>query len=157
MNVIARAKDVQLSLVRDITIYTIQSIYPHYYPRGAVAFFISHHDEQNILSDIQLGNVYLIYDQYHNAVGTITLNKNEINRLFVLPKYQNQGFGKQLIDFAEKEISKYYSYCQLAASLPAKTIYLKRGYQIIESHVIETNSRDFLCYDMMRKDLRGEK
>lgn len=149
---IIQAKDKQVILIKEITIQTIQSIYPHYYPSGAVEFFITHHSEQNILQDIQLGGVYMIYDNYQNAVGTVTIKGNEINRLFVLPQFQRKGFGKQLMDFAEECISKHYQNCQLDASLPAKIIYLKRGYQIIKTDIIETKSGDYLCYDVMQKD-----
>ena len=42
---------------------------------------------------------------------------------------QSKGYGKQLMDFAEKEISKVSDRIVLDASLPAKRIYIKRGYQ----------------------------
>ena len=41
---------------------------------------------------------------------------------------QSKGYGKQLMDFAEKEISKVSNRIVLDASLPAKRIYIKRGY-----------------------------
>ena len=37
----------------------------------------------------------------------------------------------------------------LDASLPAKRIYRKRGYVDAEYHTIQTDSGDFLCYDVM--------
>ena len=46
--------------VKNITATTIESIYPHYYPRGAVDFFLSHHNDENIESDIESGIVYLV-------------------------------------------------------------------------------------------------
>lgn len=150
---IIHAKSKDMHIVKDITLKTIQAIYPHYYPKGAVDFFILHHNDKSIMEDIQLEYVYLIYDEAKNAVGTITLQENKINRLFVLPQFQHNGFGRKLMDFAEAEISKDYKTCHLDASLPAKSLYLKRGYFIIESLTIETDSGDFLCYDVMKKDL----
>lgn len=152
MNII-HAKSKDMHIVKDITLQTIQAIYPRYYPKGAVDFFILHHNDKSIMEDIQSGYVYLIYDEAKNAVGTITLQENKINRLFVLPQFQHNGFGRKLMDFAEAEISKDYKNCHLDASLPAKSLYLKRGYFIIESLTIETDSGDFLCYDVMKKDL----
>lgn len=47
----------QLELVKFITQKTIKEIYPHYYPKGAVEFFLSHHDEGHIREDIESGQV----------------------------------------------------------------------------------------------------
>ena len=145
------AKPDQLEAVRAITVTAIEEIYPHYYPRGAVDFFLSHHHEEGILNDIRAGFVFLSLDGEGRAVGTVTLRENEICRLFVLPQYQKRGFGRELLHFAEKRISEQYPTTILDASLPAKAIYLKRGYVVIESHVIEAGSGDFLCYDVMQK------
>lgn len=152
---IIKAQYTDLLTVRNITRTTIESIYPHYYPRGVVDFFLCHHNDDSILKDIENGYVYIIYDDNGHMAATITLIENEIHRLFVLPQYQKMGFGRQLMHFAEKEISKHYDMCLLGASLPAKSIYLKNGYMFVESHVIETKSGDFLCYDVMKKNLKG--
>lgn len=139
-----------VEIVRTITVQTINSVYPRYYPKGAVDFFLSHHNENNIKSDIEKGIVYVLYDN-ENAVGTVTLRNNEICRLFVLPKYQGKGFGGRLLDFSEKKIAENYSKIIIDASLPAKPIYLKRGYTFTEYHTIKTENGDFLCYDVMEK------
>ena len=138
--------------VRIITAQTIINVYPKYYPKGAVEFFIRHHDENNIISDIEKGIVYVLYDN-ENAVGTVTVRENEICRLFVLPKYQGKGFGGRLLDFAEKKIAENYRKIIIDASLPAKPIYLKRGYTFTEYHTIKTENGDFLCYDVMEKEI----
>lgn len=138
-----------LNIVKNILEVTISEIYPHYYPSGAVEFFLEHHSENAILKDIELNCVFICYDAHHNAVGTITIKLNEICRLFVLPSYQGMGYGTKLLDFAEKTILGQHPKIVLDASLPAKGLYLKRGYEITESHTITTNNNDFLCYDVM--------
>lgn len=40
-----------------ITRETIQEIYPHYYPKGAVDFFLSHHNDTGIRQDLKAGSV----------------------------------------------------------------------------------------------------
>lgn len=140
-----------LQVVKHITIETINQIYPHYYPKGAVEFFVEHHNDTNILNDIEAGKVFLYMDKNKQAVGTVTLKENDICRLFVLPEFHGMGYGRKLLDFAEKEIAKNYEEILLDASLPAKRIYLKRGYVEKESHVIVANYGDFLCYDVMVK------
>lgn len=140
-----------LSSVREISAITIHEIYPHYYPKGAVEYFLEHHCEANICNDINLKRVYLCFDIMGDVVGTVTIKDNEICRLFVVPSYQGKGFGKEMLDFAEKVISDKYSKIVLDASLPAKKIYIKRGYNEIGYNMISTNDGDFLCYDVMEK------
>ena len=150
---IIRADISDIETVKYITTETINSIYPHYYPKGAVDFFLSHHNDNNIENDIKIGIVYLVLNDENNAVGTVTIKENEICRLFVLPEYQGNGYGGELISFAENEILKKYDKIILHASLPAKAIYLKKGYKEIEFHSIKTENGDYLCYDMMIKQI----
>ena len=149
---IKQAYKEDLQVVKYITIETINQIYPHYYPKGAVEFFVEHHNDANILNDIEAGKMYLCINDENQPVGTITIKENDICRLFVLPEFQGKGYGRELLDFAENEISKTYEEILLDASLPAKRIYLKRGYKEKESHIISANYGDFLCYDIMVKE-----
>jgi len=148
---IKQAYKEDLQVVKCITIETINQIYPHYYPKGAVEFFVEHHNDTNIISDIEAGKVFLCVNEEGHPVGTVSIKGNDICRLFVLPEYQGQGYGRMLLDFAENEIIKKYEEIMIDASLPAKRIYLKRGYREKESHIINTNYGDFLCYDVMVK------
>lgn len=142
-----------LNAVQDIVRSTIKAVYPHYYPSGAVEFFLAHHSSENILRDISSGIVSLAMDG-DRPVGTVTVSNDEINRLFVLPEYQGKGFGRALMRFAESTISENYGTVRLDASLPAKMMYMKNGYMVIDSHIIRTDSGDFLCYDTMVKMVR---
>ncbi|MDO4459714.1 MAG: GNAT family N-acetyltransferase [Clostridia bacterium] len=151
---IIKAKPGDLESVKIITQSTIDEVYPHYYPTGAVEFFKKHHSDENILKDINAGLVYLLENK-NNFVGTVTVKENNINRLFVLPEFQKHGFGRELIEFAEGIIFRNYSEIKLDASLPAKSIYMARGYTETEYHIIKTDNGDFLCYDVMVKS-KGE-
>ena len=137
--------------IKNIARQTIKSIYPHYYPSGAVDFFLSHHSDEAIQRDILNGCVFICFSGEEIPVGTVTINCNEINRLFVLQEYQGEGFGGSLLNFAENRIFSQYSDIHLSASLPAKLIYLKRNYTIVGSHSLKTENGDFLCYDVMTK------
>lgn len=147
------AEEPDFEVVKEITHATICEIYPHYYSEGAVAFFLNHHNDENIKSDLTNNCVFLCLDSEHNVVGTVTIKRNEICRLFVLPKYQGNGYGKELLEYAEGEIAKHYDEIILAASLSAKSIYLKRGYKEIEFHTIKAENNDYLCYDLMRRQI----
>lgn len=138
--------DVITALVRK----TIEAVYPQYYPAGAVRFFLEHHKPEKILADINAGNVYVLESDGVLA-GTVTIDENEIARLFVKPSGQGSGLGRQLMDFAENMIFGYSETVRLASSLPAKSIYIKRGYREKEYRKILTDNGDFLCYDVMEK------
>jgi GNAT superfamily N-acetyltransferase len=146
---IITAKSSDLGTVYDIAQATIKAIYPHYYPAGAVEFFLAHHSREHISADIEAGRVSLAVSD-GRAVGTVTVSGDSINRLFVLPDEQGNGFGGELLRFAEAEIAKSYGTARLDSSLPAKQIYLKKGYMVIDSRTIEAGG-DFLCYDIMIK------
>ncbi|MFT4106883.1 MAG: GNAT family N-acetyltransferase [Lacrimispora sp.] len=149
---IRNASLTDLGDIKNIVCQTIQTIYSRYYPKGAVEFFLSHHCEANIRSDIvsQTVSVLEIEDV---PVGTVTIKEFEICRLFVLPQYQGNGYGRALLDFAEQIIADKHTKIRLDASLPAKEIYLKRGYKEIESHSILTENGDYLFYDIMEKSV----
>ena len=101
MAVIRAAKETDFDSVKDITQTTIWSVYPKYYPSGAVQFFSNHHSDDRIRADIVAGIVFLI-EVDGTAIGTVTVADNEINRLFVLPDFQRKGYGRELMDFAEE-------------------------------------------------------
>lgn len=148
---IRRAEIGDLERIEFITCETINAVYPRYYPTGAVDFFLAHHNTNNIAADINSGMVFAAECDGIIA-GTVTVRESEICRLFVLPEYQGKGIGGELLDFAEKMIAQNYDKITLAASLPAKKIYLKRGYREVGFDYIPTANSDFLCYDTMEKN-----
>ena len=109
---------------------TIRTIYPRYYPSGAVQYFCDHHSDDRIHLDIVSGIVYLLENDT-DVVGTVTINGNRINRLFMLPQFQHKGYGRAMLDFAEKMVLKHSDTVMIDASFPAKQIYRKRGYHCI--------------------------
>ena len=150
------ANEFDFEYVKRITQTTIKAVYPKYYPSGAVQFFCDHHSDEKILEDIKANRVYLIENE-ENEVGTVTICGNEINRLFVLTKYQHMGYGRALMDFAEKMISKETDTIVLDASLPAKKIYLLRGYKATDYNMIKTDNGDYLCFDVMERHVGGKE
>ena len=67
-------------------------------------------------------------------------------------KYVLSNFNESII-LAEEIISKEHDHVILDASLPAKQIYLKRGYVATKYNMIETENEDYLCFDVMEKHL----
>ena len=150
---IKNAAPADLQTVKAICEKTISEIYPHYYPGGAVEFFLQLHNEDAILQDIAKTQVYLCLDTAQKPVGTVTIKENEIERLFVLPSCQGCGCGTEMLHYAERMISRHYAQSVLAASLPAKEWYQKRGYRETSFYRLAVNHGDFLCYDLMSKKL----
>jgi len=147
---------IRLALISDlediytITRLTIKSVYPKYYPSGAVDLYLDYHCYANIEKDIKKKLVY-VAEEVGIAVGTVTIQKNDISRLYVLPSEQGRGYGTQLLDFAEQLISEKYDKAVLDCSLPAKSMYLKRGYKEVSYNILKAENGDFLCYDGMEK------
>lgn len=139
--------------VKSIVHTTISAIYPHYYPKGAVDFFLAHHNGEAIVQDIKLDRVFVCCDAQQRIVGTVTIKENHINRLFVLPDLQGNGYGTALLAYAEKSIAAHYGVILLDASFPAKSIYLRHGYKELTFHTIRTSNGDHLCYDVMQKNV----
>ena len=148
---IIKAELKDADIVKKIAAETISAVYPHYYPEGAVSFFLAHHSQEHIVKDIEEENVWLLVTGDGSYAGTVTVNGCEINRLFVLPEYQGRGYGRELLDHAEALVTAEYDRIELSASLPAKGIYLKRGYTSTGFFMIDTENGDKLCYDYMEK------
>lgn len=139
------------TVVSRIVEKTIQNVYPHYYPSGAVQFFLDLHSEVRIGKVMSSEEIYLVVVQ-GNVIGTGSIRKNEICRLFILPEYQGKGYGSRLMDLLEAQIFENYPKVHVDASFPAESMYLKRGYQIILYEKIETENGDCLCYHTMEKE-----
>lgn len=66
---------------------------------------------------------------------------------------KNRFVTRRYLANAENCIWQKHSRIVLDASLPAKGMYRKRGYAEIETNYIKTNYDDYLCYDVMVKEL----
>lgn len=60
---IIKAEPEKFDTIKRITHKTISEIYPHYYAKGVVDFFLAHHNDESIMKDILEGIVYLILDK----------------------------------------------------------------------------------------------
>lgn len=147
---IKKAELTDLETVKDIVRSSIKAVYPRYYPAGAVEFFLSWHSDERITRDLSAGRVYIRYESNVPA-GTVTVSKNEVDRLFVRPELQHRGIGRELLAFAEAEIKKESPVAILCASLPAKPMYLDHGYGVIRTDTADCANGDVMCYDVMAK------
>ena len=150
---IRKANETEFDVIRSITVNTIATVYPHYYPKGAVEFFLGLHNDVAIKKDLADNKIYVAMIE-DKIIATVTIDQNEINRFFVSADYQKHGYGSQILDEIEKTIFEKYDFIQLHASLPGKSLYLKRGYQPIEFRKKEVGHQDWICIDILEKRLK---
>lgn len=120
---------------------TIKTVYPKYYPSEVAGFFCRHHSREHILDGIASGHMGVLTDGSH------------ITGVYVLPDYQGQGCGSQIMDCLESEISKQHDIAVLDASLPAARFYEHRGYLTVGHGVYELENDVRLVYEIMEKKL----
>jgi GNAT superfamily N-acetyltransferase len=133
---------------------TIENIYPKYYPRKAVDFFHKHHSKENMLE--KLPNEYTkIIMENKIIIGTGSVKDNDIGRFFILPEYQNKGYGKKLLkELENKIIQNDYDKITLASSLGAVFFYRSCGYRYYDYKIIPVEDGENLCYLEMIKEIK---
>lgn len=149
--IVIQAKADLVSKIYELIHRTIEEIYTKYYSDEAVRFFLELHSEENILKDISNGKVYVVtFEQ--DVIGTVTLDRDHIRRLFVLPQFQKQGIGTLIMDYFESEIIKNHGAVLLDSSLPAGKFYHNRGYVAKEYREYKLENDKVLAYEIMCKD-----
>ena len=133
---------------------TIKTIYPKYYPEEVTRFFCNHHNKEHIMDGIATGNMGVLADGDVIA-GTGCFFNNHITGVYVLPHYQGQGCGSQIMDCLEAEISKKYDKAVLDASLPGVCLYEHRGYKTAGHGFFELENDVKLVYEIMEKTLKN--
>lgn len=152
---IKKAQTTDLEFIYSLIQKTIKKIYPKYYTQEAVDFFSKLHSRENIEQDIKSGFVFILIN-YEKIIGTGTVIKNHINRLFIYHEYQGRGYGSILLDFLENYIRKDYDNTCLDSSLPASRFYEKHNYITRTHEKIELDNEAVLVYEIMEKELKTE-
>ncbi len=147
-----KAKKEDIDIIFNIVQNTVTTIYPKYYPKEVVDFFCQLHNKENIVKDIENGNVgILVVD--NQIVGTGSHEDNHITRVYVLPEFQGKGYGSFIMQCLEDEISAKYHTVLLDASLPASHLYEQRGYRTIKHEKWNVENDVVLVYEVMEKSL----
>lgn len=133
---------------------TIKTVYPKYYPKEVVDFFCHHHSKEHILDGIASGNMGVLVDG-NVIAGTGCFDNNHITGVYVLPCYQKQGCGSQIMDSLEAKIIQKHNVSILDASLPAVCLYEHRGYKTTGHGIYELENDVKLVYEIMEKKLRS--
>lgn len=136
-------------LVRD----TVRTVYPKYYPQEIVDFFCGIHNRESIQKDIEDGRVWILVD-HGQLIGTGSYKDNHITRVYVNPLFQGQGNGSYIMQSLENIIAIHYEFVELDASLPAISLYKKRGYMIQKQEKWICENDVVLSYEVMRKKVK---
>src|SRR3989344_8847209 len=75
-----------------------------FYPKKVVMARLKGQSPENILKK-SLKRICFVAEKNNKIIGYINLSKNEIKKLFVLPKFHKKGIGKELLKKIE-EIAK---------------------------------------------------
>ncbi|MCI8284632.1 MAG: GNAT family N-acetyltransferase [Firmicutes bacterium] len=131
---------------------TIIEVYPKYYPQEVADFFCELHNKESIIDDINNGSVYILIDE-DRLVGTGSRSDNHITRIYVLPDFQDQGYGSYIMRMLEKDISLQYDKVYLEASFPAAKLYEYLGYKTVRHEKLQVSDNAVLVYEIMEKRL----
>ena len=146
------AKNHDAPQVYSIVQETIKVVYPKYYLKEIVDMFCEFHSLENITKDIEAENTYILMEN-KKIIGTGTKNANHITRVYVLPQYQQKGYGTFIINHLEEIIKEKYDYADIDASLPACRLYSNLGYQTIDHGIWECKNGVIQVYEIMKKQL----
>ncbi|WRS27620.1 GNAT family N-acetyltransferase [Oscillospiraceae bacterium MB08-C2-2] len=146
------ATEIDVKRVSELVQQTIAAVYPKYYPKEVVDFFIAYHNEENIRRDIENGKVNLLWEN-SILVGTGSRDGNHITRVYVAPAYQGRGYGRYIIQKLEEEIGLKHGTVRLDASLPASALYERLGYRTLRHESLTLENGAVLVYEVMEKAL----
>ena len=151
-----RAAMADLGAVYAITQSTIGAVYPLYYPRPVVDWFLGWHDPDRIMADLSAGKVRLL-TLGGTPIGTATCDGCHLTRIFVEPAYQRKGYGSFLLDSLEAEVGQQGHYgAVLDSSLPSGRFYQQRGYRTVAHESLEIRNPNqevaaVLTWEVMEK------
>ena len=146
------SKNQDLEKVYSIVQETINVIYPKYYLKEIVDMFCEFHSRENIIKDIEAGNTYILLEN-EEIIGTGTKTENHITRVYILPEYQQKGYGTFIMKKLEEMIKENYDFVIIDASLPACRLYSHLGYQTVDHGIWECKNGVIQIYEIMKKQL----
>lgn len=131
---------------------TVREIYPKYYLPEIVDMFCEYHNIEKIKEDIKAEKTYKLVLE-DKIVATGSIDNNHINRVYVLPEYQRNGYGSFIMSELERRIALKYDTASIDASLPACRLYEKLGYKTVEHGTWECANGVIQVYEIMEKEL----
>lgn len=154
---IRRFQEADLPYVHELVHKTIDISYPADYSARVIELFKEFHSHENILEDT--GNGYTLV-VLHNGeiVGTGTLLKAHIRRVFVNPSFHGQGIGSLIATELEKiAAANNEAVLDLAAAIGSRTFWEARGFTVREELFTPVREDVTVHYYTMEKPLNSPR
>ena len=157
MNLTLREFDpADLDEVHALIARTIEASYEGVYCRTAIDHFHEHHARDEIVNDAAEGCT-IVLEADGCIVGTGTLVGAYIGRMYVAPERQGKGLGGRILDALESRArAGGVETVDLAASIPARPFYQRRGYRLVAERAHEFPGGERLDWFEMVKTLRPD-
>ncbi len=112
----------------------------------------SFYNKESVISDFNRGEKYFLFQKNDFFIGCVAFRQSKpdtayLNRLAVLPNYQNQGVGKTLVDFIINYSSKL-NIRYVSIGIIAEHETLKSWYEKIGFKEVKTTKIDHLPFDV---------
>jgi GNAT superfamily N-acetyltransferase len=160
--VIARAEDLTIGRFRESDLNevcelvreTIDTSYAAVYPPRVIEFFHQYHERAVVISDAASGHTVVVHSG-GKLVATGTRAGTTIRRVFVRADRQRRGIGQMVMaELETAALAAGIERLDLSASLPAKELYLRLGYEVVSEEDYEVSPGQHLEYYEMAKELR---
>lgn len=106
--------------------------------------------DEKRLAELRESEIYLC--ELVGIVGYCARFGSEIRALFVHPASRGKGIGKRLLEFLLALIAGPAQLCVARSNLPAKNLYMKYGFIIVEEFEASYNGIPVLANRMVRQD-----
>jgi GNAT superfamily N-acetyltransferase len=157
MNIVLRLfqeKDLErlLHLVQN----TIEVSLPESYPPGIVEHFKLIHSREHILNDAVDGHIVLA-EQNGELLGTGTLTRNSLHRVYIHPQHQHRGIGSLIVQALEEEaINREVPFLALGANPLSRRFWESQGFIMQQETYVTMEDGQNLYYFLMEKPLFNE-
>ncbi|MFP4364984.1 MAG: GNAT family N-acetyltransferase [Spirochaetia bacterium] len=96
----------------------------------AFLYYCKYHSEKYIQKDADIGHTVLLFDD-DELVGTGTVIRSYIKRVFIHPEHQKKGLGTTIVQYLEEYAKQHgEKRTYLSCSLQAKSFFRKLGYEV---------------------------
>lgn len=155
----------QLSIVRDLAYQIWPIAYKEILSEQQLDYMLDLiYSIESLTKQIENNHIILLVEESNSYIGFASYelnhgfsNKTKIQKLYVLPQIQGKGIGKKLIDFIEKEaVENNQSGLLLNVNKYniAKDFYLKQGFSITHSEIIDIGKGYIMDDYVMEKEIR---
>jgi GNAT superfamily N-acetyltransferase len=142
-----------LESVYELVQNTVDISYRNDYSEKAIDMFKGYHSRESILENASDGHT-LVAVIDGAIVGTGTLERAHIRRVFVSPQHQRRGIGKLIAAALEKKaLAENIEVIDLAAAIGSRTFWESRGFTVEEECFAPSGEERIIRYFSMTKRL----